>query len=194
MSQRGAPCSQPAPGRPCHRERFSSHRVRADISSAWKPLGVPPVPAVPGAGRRIITAAEPVTNITDYPPLDELHRRSGRLPGARPDRRRAARARGRIGPRHQHGDCRRGFPSAPARGSNRWSIHRIAVRGQGASVVQVNLKAFRAGREAADDESTPPASTPCSPGRAPRWRHGPAGDRGLELLDALGIPAPGTSS
>ena len=100
-------------------------------------------------GGAIITAAEPVTNITDYPPLDELHRQIRALPGAvLIDAERLAREAG------------------SARATNMVIVgaasHRLPLKvesmehfieslfaAKGASVVQVNLKAFRAGREAA---------------------------------------------
>ena len=100
-------------------------------------------------GGAIITAAEPVSNISDYPELDGIHRQIRALPGAvLIEAERLAR---------QAGSARATNMVIVGAASHRLPLkvesmeHFIETifRGKGASVVETNLKAFRAGREAA---------------------------------------------
>jgi indolepyruvate ferredoxin oxidoreductase beta subunit len=102
-----------------------------------------------GPGGAIVTASEPVANISDYPPLDEVHRQIRALPGAvLIDAERLAR---------QAGSARATNMVIVGAASHRLPLkvesmeHFIETvfKVKGAAVVETNLKAFRAGREAA---------------------------------------------
>ena len=98
----------------------------------------------------VVTSTNPVVNIPDYPDLDGLLDRIRTLPRAAARGRREARASGRVGAGHQHGDGRRGLASPARAGRDARALHPDRCSpSKGEKVVEINLKAFRAGREAA---------------------------------------------
>lgn len=137
--------------------RLGSHPIASDLiplGSGSMVLSMEPLESLrylqflaPGAA--VITSTDPVTNIADYPEMEGLLSRIRALPGSRlVDGERLARAAG------------------SARATNMVMVgaasHRLPVQvatleqfiestfaSKGARVVETNLKAFRAGREAA---------------------------------------------
>jgi indolepyruvate ferredoxin oxidoreductase beta subunit len=97
----------------------------------------------------LITSINPVTNIEDYPPIDEILAALGRLERAvLVDGERLARAAGSVRAVNMVmvGAASIALPVDPAL-LERFIAGRFASKGQG--VVDLNLRAFRAGREAA---------------------------------------------
>lgn len=97
----------------------------------------------------VITATAPVTNIPDYPPLEEVLARLRALPRVRLiDADTLARQAGSVRATNMVmvGAASRVLPLPPD-ALERCIASRFAAKGQ--SVVELNLRAFRAGREAA---------------------------------------------
>lgn len=97
----------------------------------------------------LVTATEPEINIPDYPPIDELHARLRRLPRAvLVDAGRLARE---AGSRKAVNVVLAGAasPYLPIRFETLEAELRRAFAGKGEAVVEMNLRALRAGREAA---------------------------------------------
>jgi indolepyruvate ferredoxin oxidoreductase, beta subunit len=96
----------------------------------------------------VITSINPVTNIPDYPPIDELLAALGRLPNAvLIDSDKLAREAGSIRATNMVivGAASRVLPLDPA-SLERFIARRFGAKGE--KVVDLNLRAFRAGREA----------------------------------------------
>ena len=100
-------------------------------------------------GGAVISASEPVTNIADYPPLEQLHAQVRALPGAvLLDAEKLAR---------QAGSARATNMVIVGAASHRLPLQVASLeqfiealfKAKGAKVVETNLAAFRAGREAA---------------------------------------------
>jgi indolepyruvate ferredoxin oxidoreductase beta subunit len=106
----------------------------------------------------LVSAAEPVINISDYPPLDELHERIRRMPGA------ILVEAGRLAA--EAGDPQTLNTVMVGAASHRLPMSVAALEravremfaGKGEAVVTANLSAFRAGRAAAEAAGVAAAS------------------------------------
>jgi len=98
----------------------------------------------------LITAAEPVVNIPDYPPLADLHERIRRIPGA------TLLEAGRLAAEAGDPQALNAVMVGAASARLPMSVETLecAVReifaAKGAAVIELNLAAFRAGRAAVE--------------------------------------------
>lgn len=135
--------------------RISPEPVASELvplASAALVLGLEPVEAlrhVPylAADGVVVTAAEPFENISDYPPLEDVHQAVIRIGGHLIEASRLAREAG--SPRSSNvvmvGAASRWLPIGEGRIED--SIHEgFATKGE--RVVEANLRAFRLGRDA----------------------------------------------
>ncbi|HUK63502.1 MAG TPA: indolepyruvate oxidoreductase subunit beta [Dongiaceae bacterium] len=98
----------------------------------------------------LITAAEPVVNIPDYPPLADLHERIRRIPGA--TLLEAGRLAAEAGDPQALNAVMVGAASArlPMSVETLEGAVREIFAAKGAAVIELNLAAFRAGRAAVE--------------------------------------------
>lgn len=96
----------------------------------------------------LVTASEPEENIPDYPPLEELHARLRALPNAvLVDARRLARQAGSVKATNVV-LAGAASPYLPIRFATLEAELRLAFGAKGDEVVEMNLRALHAGREA----------------------------------------------